>query len=268
ATAQEKGEAAPLGDTTSLATAKTVLVIDDDPTALDLLGRTLQDAGLRVVTATAGDEALRLARSIAPCAITLDVVMPGIDGWAVLRELKADPETRGIPVIMVTMTDDSDMGYALGATEFLTKPIDRRQLVDLIAPYRSEAGRTALLVDDEPDVRDVIRRSLEPVGWAVIEAENGQIALDRMAEQLPTVILLDLMMPVMDGFEFLAEIRTHDAWRSIPVVVVTAKQLDDGERAQLAEGAAALIQKRGSSGPELFEQIRHAVDQLGLTHSS
>ncbi len=244
-----------------------VLVVDDDPTALDLLGRTLKDAGFGVITATSGDEVLRLAKSIGPCAISLDVMMPGMDGWAVLRELKADPETRGIPVIMVTMTDDRDKGYALGATEFLTKPIDRAHLVELIGRYRSETERTALLVEDESEVRDVVRRALEREEWTVIEAENGRVALDRMEEHLPTVILLDLMMPVMDGFAFLAELRARDEWRSVPVVVVTAKDLDEREHAQLAEGAAALIQKQGSSRTQIFEQIREAVEEVRATES-
>ena len=257
-------QADPPADPTSLPTSeeRSVLVIDDDTTALDLLSRTFRDAGLRVVTATGADEALSLARSIRPCAITLDVVMPGIDGWEVLSQLKADPETRHIPVIMVSMTGERDRGYTLGAAEFLTKPIDRGQLVALISRYRSGTPPTALVVDDEPEAREVMRRTLEREQWTVVEAENGRAALDRMAEQKPSVILLDLMMPVMDGFEFLSEIRASEAWRAIPVVVVTAKELDEAERAQLAEGAAALIRKQGSSREQLFEQIRQVVERL------
>ncbi|MBW2401155.1 MAG: response regulator, partial [Deltaproteobacteria bacterium] len=157
---------------------RTVLVIDDDPNALDLLGRTLQGAGVRVVTASNGREGLRLARSLLPVAITLDVMMPGMDGWEVLRELKADRGTRDIPVIMVTMTDDRSLGYALGATEFLTKPVQRNQLVQLLDRYAPEdAERHALVVDDKSENREVLRRALESEGWQVSEAENGRVAL-------------------------------------------------------------------------------------------
>ena len=151
-----------------------VLVVDDDPIALDLLGRTLHEAGMSVVTATDGDEALAMARSIQPAAITLDVLMPGKDGWEVLRQLKADPETQHIPVAMVTMTDDRELGYALGATEFLTKPVERSRLVQLRERHASEDGeRRALVVDDKAENRELLRRALEQAGWEVSEAENG-----------------------------------------------------------------------------------------------
>ena len=151
-----------------------VLVVDDDPIALDLLGRTLHEAGMSVVTATDGDEALAMARSIQPAAITLDVLMPGKDGWEVLRQLKADPETQHIPVAMVTMTDDRELGYALGATEFLTKPVERSRLVQLLERHASEDGeRRALVVDDKAENRELLRRALEQAGWEVSEAENG-----------------------------------------------------------------------------------------------
>ena len=131
----------PMAVTPEPGEERVVLVIDDDPNALDLLGRTLQGAGVRVVTAGDGEEALNLARKLRPAAITLDVLMPGMDGWEVLRELKHDPETRDIPVIMVTMTDDRELGYALGATEFLTKPVQRAQLVQLLDRYVTKDGR-------------------------------------------------------------------------------------------------------------------------------
>jgi signal transduction histidine kinase/DNA-binding response OmpR family regulator len=237
----------------------TVLVVDDDPDARDLLGRTLAAAGFRVLRAGAGEEALELARAHEPSAITLDVIMPGMDGWAVLRELKADPQTRDIPVIMVTMTDDRDMGYALGATEFLTKPIQRDHLVRLLERHRSDPEAGVLVVDDDPEVRAVARRALEPEGWRIDEAENGRVALQRVAERPPSLILLDLMMPVMDGFEFVMEMRRMEATRSIPIVVVTAKDLTDEERRRLNGDVAGLVQKGGSGRDELLAQIRDLV---------
>jgi CheY-like chemotaxis protein len=246
-----------------VAASRCVLVIDDEPNALDLLGRMLQGAGLSVVSASDGEEALRLARALQPVAITLDVLMPGMDGWQVLRELKHDPETRDIPVIMVTMTDDRQKGYALGATEFLTKPIERDRLVELLERYApAQSERTALVVDDQPANREMLRRFLEPEGWTVIEAENGRIALDLMTEGPPSLILLDLMMPVMDGFEFVMEFRTVEAWRNIPIVVVTAKDLTEDDRRRLNGGVAALIQRRGTDRATLLTELGQRLTAL------
>jgi signal transduction histidine kinase/CheY-like chemotaxis protein len=242
---------------------RTVLVVDDDPNALDLIGRTLQGAGMRVVTAGDGAEALRLARSLLPAAITLDVIMPDMDGWEVLRQLKADPATRNIPVVMVTMTDDRAVGYALGATEFLTKPVQRSQLVQLLDRYASkDRERAALVVDDLEENREVLRRALEAEGWSVREAENGQLALESMAERKPSLILLDLMMPVMDGFEFVLKMRKLDASRTIPIVVVTAKDLTEEDRQRLSGGVVGLIERSGLDRDALLAQLR---DQLSAT---
>jgi signal transduction histidine kinase/DNA-binding response OmpR family regulator len=247
-----------------IAEVRSVLVIDDDPNALDLLGRTLGGAGYRVVTASDGQEALRLAKTLRPSAITLDVIMPGMDGWAVLRELKTDPETRDIPVIMVTMTDDRDMGLALGATEFLTKPIERDQLVSLLARYQSlDAGGHVLVVDDNEEVRAMLRRALEKEGWGVDEAENGRVALERIEAREPALILLDLMMPVMDGFEFVMEMRHRGAAAAIPIVVVTAKDLTDEDRERLNGDVAALVQKGGSNRDDFLAEIRDLVASTG-----
>jgi CheY-like chemotaxis protein len=237
-----------------------VLVIDDDPDALDLLERTFQGVGVRVVTATTGSEGLRLAKTLHPAAITLDVIMPGMDGWAVLHELKLDPETRDIPVIMVTMTDDRETGYALGATEFLTKPIDRSQLAQLLERHAPEgAGRRALVVDDLTENREMLRRALEQESWQVIEAENGRVALDRLADGEVSLVLLDLMMPVMDGFEFVMEVRKVEEWREIPIVVVTAKDLTDEDRRRLNGDVVALIQRSGTDRESLLAQLRDQV---------
>jgi CheY-like chemotaxis protein/nitrogen-specific signal transduction histidine kinase len=237
-----------------------VLVVDDDPNALDLLGRTLQEAGVRVVTASEGQEALHLARTLHPAAITLDVLMPGVDGWEVLRELKADPATQDIPVIMVTMTDDRVMGFALGATEFLTKPVQRAQLVQLLERYASEdTERRALVVDDKSENRELLRHALEQEGWQVSEAENGQVALEKLAEQPPSLILLDLMMPVMDGFEFVMEMHKLDSPPAIPIVVVTAKDLTEEDRRRLNGGVVGLIEKGGLDRESLLAQLRDQV---------
>jgi CheY-like chemotaxis protein len=213
-----------------------------------------------VVTASEGQEALNLARTLHPAAITLDVLMPGMDGWEVLRELKADPATQDIPVIMVTMTDDRALGYALGATEFLTKPVQRTQLVQLLERYASEdSARHALVVDDKPENRELLRRALELEDWQVSEAENGLVALERLAEQAPSLILLDLMMPVMDGFEFVMEMHKLDAAADIPIVVVTAKDITEEDRRRLNGGVVGLIEKGGLNRESLLTQLREQV---------
>jgi len=239
---------APVAVTPEPGEERVVLVIDDDPSALDLLGRTLQGAGVRVVTCGDGREALKLARTLHPAAITLDVLMPGMDGWEVLRELKDDPETRDIPVIMVTMTDDRKLGYALGATEFLTKPVQRGQLVQLLDRYATDdLARRALVVDDKAENREVLRRALENEGWQVSEAENGQVALERVADQAPSLILLDLMMPVMDGFEFVMEMRKQHT------------SITEEDRRRLNGDVVGLIQKGGLDRESLLSLLREQV---------
>jgi len=252
---------APAAITPLLGAERTVLVIDDDPYALDLVGRTLQGEGIRVVTASDGREGLRLAKSLLPVAITLDVMMPEMDGWDVLRELKADPATADIPVIMLSMTDDRSLGFALGATDFLTKPVERASLVRLLK--RCALGKTdrlALVVDDLPENRAVLRRALELEGWTVSEAENGKVALDAIAQQIPAVILLDLMMPVMDGFEFVHEVRQQAATSAIPIVVVTAKDITQEDRRRLHGSVFGLIEKNGQNVESLLAQIYAQVD--------
>jgi signal transduction histidine kinase/DNA-binding response OmpR family regulator len=244
-----------------------VLVIDDDPEALELLGRILEGAGARVVKASEGQEALKLARTLHPAAITLDVLMPGMDGWEVLSELKADPETRDIPVIMVTMTNDRNLGYTLGATDFLTKPVRRDQLVELLDRYATGSDkRLALVVDDKAENRDMLRRALEKEGWRVSEAENGQLALDEVASELPSLILLDLLMPVMDGFEFVLEMNRRENLNEIPIVVVTAKDITQEDRQRLQGGVVGLIEHGGLNQDSLVETLRQqlkAADVVG-----
>ena len=245
---------------------RVVLAVDDDPTALDLLERSLQGAGVRVVTVNDGRKALDLARTLQPVAITLDVLMPGMDGWEVLRELKADIETRDIPVIMVTMTDNSELGYSLGATEFLTKPVKRGQLAQLLDRYASrDTDRCALVVDDKAENREVLRRALENEGWQVNEAENGREALEHLSDHSPSIILLDLMMPVMDGFEFVMELRTMKGASAIPIVVVTAKDVTEEDRLRLKGDVVGMIQKGGLDRESLLAQLREQLSAADIS---
>jgi signal transduction histidine kinase/CheY-like chemotaxis protein len=233
----------------------TVLVVDDDQNARDLMERGLLKEGFRVVTAAGGEEGIRLAKQYKPDVITLDVLMPGMDGWAVLRALKSEHDTADIPVIMVTMVDDKDMGHALGAADYLPKPIDRERLSALLRKYQCHPG-PVLIVEDDPATREMMRRTLEQDGWLVVEAENGRIGLKRVGENPPGLILLDLMMPEMDGFEFVAELRKVDAWRGIPVVVVTAKDITAEDRLRLNGNVKKIFQKAALTREELAREIR------------
>jgi signal transduction histidine kinase/DNA-binding response OmpR family regulator len=235
-----------------------VLVVDDDQTARELLQRGLEkEAGFEVVLAATGEEGVRLAREAKPDVITLDVLMPGMDGWAVLKALKADPLTARIPVVMVSMVDDKEIGYALGASDYVLKPFDREKLAAVLRRYKcAEPPCPVLVVEDDPPTRDVIRRTLEGDGWQVREAHNGRVALAAVASQVPDLILLDLMMPEMDGFEFVAELRRNEAWRRVPVVVVTAKDLTREDRERLDGYVRRIFQKGAFSRDELIREIR------------
>lgn len=237
-----------------------VLVIDDDPTIHDLLNRFLVREGFQVVHAAGGEEGLERARRLRPDVITLDVMMPGMDGWAVLARLKADPELRDIPVIMLTMVSDQNMGYALGAAEYITKPLEQSRVVTILRKYRRDgAGGEVLVVEDDPATRLMLRRVLEKEGWHVSEAENGRVGLECVARRRPALILLDLMMPEIDGFQFVSTLRAREEWRAIPVVVVTAKDLTYEDRLRLRGSIEKILQKGAYTREALLHEIRDLV---------
>ncbi|HSB61984.1 MAG TPA: response regulator, partial [Vicinamibacteria bacterium] len=241
----------------ALAGGTTVLVVDDDANARELLARGLEKEGFRVALAASGQEGLGLARELRPDLIALDVIMPGMDGWSVLRALKADRETADIPVVMVSMLDSKEMGIALGASDYVLKPIDRDRLASVLRKYRCpNPPCPVLLVEDESDTREFLRRTLEQEGWVVCEAPNGRVALDSVAHNRPELILLDLMMPEMDGFEFLAELRKREGCAEIPVVVVTAKDLTAADRERLSGNVTRIFQKGAFTREELAREIR------------
>jgi CheY-like chemotaxis protein len=236
-----------------------VLVIDDDPLVQDLMMNFLGKEGYLVTAATSGEEGLKRAREIHPDVITLDVAMPTMDGWSVLAALKSDPKLAAIPVIMLTMVDDKSMGYALGAAEYMMKPIDRERLVAMVAKYRPGHGnRPVLVVEDDPDIRQILKATLEKDGWTVRLAENGRIALDQTKDGLPDLVLLDLMMPEMDGFTFLEEFRQQSGARRIPVIVLTAKDLTPEDRGRL-NGYVEQILQKGRNADSILQEVRELV---------
>jgi signal transduction histidine kinase/CheY-like chemotaxis protein len=246
----------------------TVLVVDDERAARDVLGSALTQEGYRVVTATGGQDGLRLARHEKPDAIILDVIMPDLDGWAVLRSLKADADLCKIPVILVTVLGDRDMGIALGAAEHLTKPVDPKELLRLLARVQWSARTPdVLIVDDDRATRDVLRRALVKEGWMVREAANGAEGLDQLTKAKPAVMLLDLIMPEMDGFEVMREMRLNPVWRDIHVVIVTSKDLSRDELEWLRGHAMDVFQKGAYGRAELITAVRGMIEDVRLSPS-
>ena len=240
--------------------ADCILVIDDDPTARELIAEQLAGEGFAVATAAGGLEGLRRARELKPLAITLDVMMPDLDGWSGLAALRQDPQLAEIPVIMVTILDEQRRGMALGVAGYLTKPIDRERLRGAVRRLRTPARPArVLLVDDDELARRRIRHWLEAEHWSVDEAAGGQAALARIAAAQPDVILLDLMMPEMDGFELVAALQADALGRDIPVIVITALDLSVSDRARLNSGIESVLLKDDFKPEELVRRIRRLV---------
>jgi PAS domain S-box-containing protein len=244
--------------------AGTILVIDDDPVVQDLLMRHLTKEGFEVRTATTGEAGLHLAQTLQPDIITLDVLLPNMNGWEVLAALKTDAELADIPVIVMSMIDDRNQGFTLGAADYLTKPVDYKQLSRILNRYRKSAAQTAsngcvLVVEDDLTTRTMFRRMLEKEGWEVVEAENGKVALEAIAKHIPDLVLLDLMMPEMDGFQFISEVQQHSEWQSLPIVVVTAMDLSPTDRLRLNGYVEQILQKGSYHRDDLLRRIKGLV---------
>ncbi len=241
-----------------------VLVIDDDSMVRELLKNYLTNIGYAVAVAASGKEGIRLAKKLRPDAIILDVKMPGIDGWNVLSTLKTNPLLTDIPVIMMSIEDLQSEGYALGATDYLVKPVGQEKLVTILEKYHigDDSQSLVMIVEDDAVIREFIAEMLKNAGWRVFKAENGQIALEQLNNKKPTLILLDLMMPVMDGFEFLTHLRDNEKWCSIPVVVLTSTHLSPEEQANLQGGVQTIFQKETYNRDDLLLRIHKLI-----THS-
>ncbi|HSE02130.1 MAG TPA: response regulator [Burkholderiales bacterium] len=237
------------------AAAPDVLVVDDDATVREMADRYLTREGFSVVTADGGKEGLRLARELHPAAVTLDVIMPDVDGWTVLAAIKGDPELTDIQVILMTIVDERNRGYSLGAADYMVKPVDRERLAAMLRRIVKPGGRHVLVVDDDEFVRRGISQGLERDGWKPSEAENGRVGLACLAEAIPDAIVLDLMMPEMDGFEFLEELRHNAEWRDIPVVVVTAKDLTEEDHRRLNGEVEGVLQKDAPTRDAMLREV-------------
>lgn len=242
----------------------TVLVIDDDQATYELLGRTLAQRGYRVEWAATGDAGLLAARTHVPDAIVLDVAMPGLGGWSVLTSLKEDPETSAIPVVTVTSLDQKDLGISLGASDYVIKPVLPATLLATLVRWlpRSEDARHVLVVEDDPDMQDILERTLQGAGYEVTCADNGRIGLEKLHKISPDAVILDLMMPEMDGFEFLSAVQKNPLHAHVPIIVATAKELTESERAMLLGMGRDVILKSAQSRQSLLRMVERRVSEL------
>jgi signal transduction histidine kinase/CheY-like chemotaxis protein/ligand-binding sensor domain-containing protein len=250
------------GDERTAELGECLLVIDDDPNVHRLIERTLQPEGFIIRSAMDGKAGLKMARELRPALITLDVMMPHTDGWSVLSALKSDPDLCNIPVVMLSIIGDKELGFALGASDYLIKPVNRGLLLSALKKYLPEPhGNHVLIVEDDPNLRELLRRMLEAENIDVVEAENGAIGIEKIKERIPGLILLDLMMPVMDGFAVLAELHRTPQWQRIPVVVVTAKELSEADRMQIIRRSDAIVQKGALSKKDLLREIKQLISK-------
>lgn len=256
------GAARPIVDDAEGGEGPLILVVDDSPRAVELLGTWLRGAGYRVCYALNGDEALEKARNLRPFAITLDILLPKKHGWEVLRDLKRLPETRDIPVIVVSMVDDRELGISLGACDYLLKPIDRKVLVEKIDRLQGQAkdqqrgSRRVLAVDDDQFALEVLASTLGGKGYQVTKATSGAEALRLAAASPPDLIICDLMMPGMSGFELVQRLREDERLQEVPILIFSGAMLSDQEKAELDRFAQGIAQKTPFSSDQLLGEVR------------
>jgi CheY-like chemotaxis protein/anti-sigma regulatory factor (Ser/Thr protein kinase) len=238
-----------------------ILCIDDDPDAIEILRKYLIPEGYSVVSALSGDEGIKLALQHKPALITLDIMMPEKDGWQVLRELKANPRTSDIPVVVHSIIDNKPLAISLGAVDVVAKPTDSTKLLDLAKQFCRSRDQYLLVVDDNEDFAEAIRRLLQEDGYSVQVANNGRRALEILKNSMPALILLDLVMPEMDGFAVVRELQQHEQWRKIPVVILSGKDLTEEEWKQLNEHISQFVKKGSISHVELRHTIQKALGQ-------
>ena len=244
------------------ATPDTVVLVEDDRHSAELLAVYLEGAGYRTALARDGVEGLELARRLRPCAIVLDIVLPRLDGWALLAQLKADPATSSCPVVIVSMLDQRGKGFALGAADYLVKPVDRDEMLDALTRCipTGMVPRTVLVIDDDSRDRRLIADSLEPEGYTVLSAENGEEGIELVRRERPTVVLLDLLMPGLDGFAVVEQLRADASTADVPIVVLTAKDLRPADRKRL-NGRISYLAEKGTVGRgELVELVRRLAE--------
>jgi signal transduction histidine kinase/CheY-like chemotaxis protein/HAMP domain-containing protein len=239
----------------------TVLIVDDDRGVHDVLDERLSAEGFHLIHAYGGEEAIRLAKQIKPDLITLDIIMPDKDGWSVLKALKSNPELSGIPVVVVTVLGDKDLGFALGAADFVTKPLDNEKIKNVLQKFwRDQDHAQVLIVEDDDNMRGLLRRLLQRQGWSVAEAVNGHEALEKLRAIRPQLVLLDLVMPRINGFEVMEAMRRDSDLKDIPIVVVTAKDITANEADRLKGCVQEIFNKGRYDRKDLVDVVRASIE--------
>ena len=253
---------AQVGDALAHAPAGTIVVIEDDRHSADLLTLYLEGAGFEVAVAADGVDGLELVRRLRPRAVILDVRLPRLDGWDVLAGLKADAATASLPVVIVSMIDEKGRGFALGAAEYLVKPVEREQVLQALARCApaSSNRQTVVVIDDDPVDLDLVEAVLAPEGYSVLRAAGGEEGVALVGREQPAVVLLDLLMPGVDGFAVVDRLRADPATAGVPIVVLTAKEMTSDDRQRLAGQIDYLAQKGAFGRAELVELVGHLCD--------
>ena len=233
-----------------------VLVVEDDAHAFELISSALGSAGYLAIRARHGDEALKLAKESRPVAVTLDLVLPGLDGWEVLKRLKNDASTRDIPVVIISMVENRELGVALGADDYFVKPVDRDRFLDRIRALTQNDRPRLLLIDDDAAVHALLEEELGRAGFDIISAFNGESGLSDAKQNHPDVIILDLMMPGMSGFEVAGALKESPETANIPIVVLTSKEISADDRRELQSKVSSFVQKGKSAREQLVTEIR------------
>ncbi len=243
----------------------TILVIDDDPTIRDLMTRHLEKNNFSVLQALDGAQGIKMAREYKPDAITLDILMPEMDGWSVLRTLKADKQVSDIPVVMASIIDEKKKGFSLGAADYLSKPVERDRLIGSISKLLGgKVGKVILIVEDNDDLRFTVKEALTSAEYIVLEASNGKEALDILndkSKKNPDLILLDLMMPKMNGFEFLEAYR-KEFEKQAPVVVITGADLDEDDKKFLSSETSRVLEKSSMSDTGIADHLVKTIESV------
>ena len=239
-----------------------VLCIDDEPDVIEILRNYLVPEGFSVFGANSGDDGIKLAEKLQPSVITLDIMMPKKDGWQVLRELKANPLTQNIPVLIHSMVDNIPLAFSLGAIDYLPKPADVSLVLKTVRKAASIDDKHVLVVDDNEDFRSLLVKVLQDEGYKVQSANNGKVALSTIESNRPSLILLDLSMPVMDGFEVLRKLKQSEQWHTIPVIILTGIDLSESQITEINQLTAELLKKKDYSADTIVSAIKKSIQHV------